>query len=110
MRGLWLVDLQQLVGETLEIDAPIRVRERGGQGELGQGCPQAWTEGLMPPRNDHSRDPRAAGKKARRGRDYRVPELKARHRHATTIADACGFTRPIGAMDWRLLPWLRRTA
>src|SRR6202047_1996089 len=44
-----------------------RLPGRGGQGELGQGCPQAWTEGSSPSRNSHSRDPRAAGKIARRG-------------------------------------------
>src|ERR1700694_5092778 len=45
-----------------------RLPGRGGQGELGQGCPQAWTEGSSPSRNSHSRDPGAAGKKAPRGR------------------------------------------
>src|SRR3984893_19401817 len=44
-----------------------RLPGRGGQGELGQGCPQVWTEGSSPSRNSHSRDPRAAGKKARQG-------------------------------------------
>src|SRR5882757_7633661 len=41
-----------------------RLPGRGGQGELGQGCPQPWTEGSSPSRNSHSRDPRAAGKAA----------------------------------------------
>src|SRR5467141_1895449 len=44
-----------------------RLPGRGGQGELGQGCPQAWTEESSPSRKSHSRDPRAPGKKGRRG-------------------------------------------
>src|SRR6267143_7149731 len=40
-----------------------RLPGRGGQGELGQGCPQAWTEGSSPSRNSHSRDSRELARK-----------------------------------------------
>src|ERR1700730_784023 len=71
-----------------------RLPGRGGQGELGQGCPQPWTEGSSPSRNSHSRDPRAAGKKARRGR-CRPPRWRRGTGHATTIAGADGSTHPL---------------
>ena len=71
-----------------------RLPGRGGQGELGQGCPQAWTEGSSPSRNSHSRDPRAAGKKARRG-GCRPPRWRRGTSHATTIAGADGSTHPL---------------
>src|SRR6202047_1120060 len=71
-----------------------RLPGRGGQGELGQGCPQPWKEGSSPSRNSHSRDPRAAGKKARRGR-CRPPRWRRGTGHATTIAGADGSTHPL---------------
>jgi hypothetical protein len=46
-----------------ELGMTARVFEAG----TNVGGPQPWTEGSSPSRNSHFRDPRAAGKKARRG-------------------------------------------
>src|ERR1700730_12098442 len=71
-----------------------RLPGRGGQGELGQGCPQAWTEGSSPSRNNHSRDPRAAGKKAPRGR-CQPPRWRRGTRPAPTIDRGDGSLPPL---------------